>query len=375
MNGAQRIYAEWVSPGHPDRLADGIAESIVNAALKIDPQALVGVEVAVHTNAVFIDGRVAASRETPALDLEGICREVYRKAGYNKQWGPAPEELRITHDLCLEPLSDDERLIRQIADDQNVVIGYACNLPSCNFLPPAHWLAHKIGHAIREWRESKASAQFGPDFKVLPRLQVKSEPGKPLELIWDRLTLSIQHATGIGYEEQHRLLFPVIRDALTQAQAEGLKGVADSFAVSCLHLNGAGDFCQGGPHGDNGLSGKKLVVDHYGPTVPIGGGALCGKDPHKIDRCGALRARQLAKSLCRQGAHEAWVTLSWAPGESVPSLREIRQTPRLGGVSRLPDPEWFAISAIVRDLELCAVDWPSIVRSGYLADPQTAWER
>ena len=151
--------------------------------------------------------------------------------------------------------------------------------------------------------------------------------------------------------------------------------MADSFEVSCLHLNGAGDFCQGGPHGDNGLSGKKLVVDHYGPTVPIGGGALCGKDPHKIDRCGALRARQLAKTLCRQGAQEAWVTLSWAPGESVPSLREIHRKPGLPGTIPLPDPEWFSIPAIVRDLELCAVDWPAAVRSGYLVDPRTAWER
>ncbi|MCE9614781.1 MAG: methionine adenosyltransferase domain-containing protein [Lentisphaerae bacterium] len=375
MNGEQRIFAEWVSPGHPDRLADGIAESIVNAALKIDSDALVGIEVAVHTNAVFIDGRVAAGHATPALDLGGICGQVYRNAGYSKAWGPAPEELRITHDLCQEPLSADERLIRQIADDQNVVIGYACNLPVCNFLPPAHWLAHRIGHAIREWRETKGSTQFGPDFKVLPRLRVKSAPGRTLDLAWDRLTLSIQHAPGIGYEEQHRILFPVIRATLGEAQAEGLKGVADSFDVSCLHLNGAGDFCQGGPHGDNGLSGKKLVVDHYGPTVPIGGGALSGKDPHKIDRCGALRARQLAKALCRQGAQEAWVTLSWAPGESVPSLREVRQTPRPGGVIRLPDPEWFSIPAIVRDLELCAVDWPAAVRSGYLADTRATWER
>ncbi|MDQ3624384.1 MAG: methionine adenosyltransferase domain-containing protein [Verrucomicrobiota bacterium] len=115
---------------------------------------------------------------------------------------------------------------------------------------------------------------------------------------------------------------PILHDLLEHLEKSGIAEIHASFTGRHLHLNGAGDFCQGGPHGDNGLSGKKLVIDHYGPSVPIGGGALCGKDPHKVDRCGALRARQLAKSLVRQGASEAKVVLGWAPGEEAPAIRE-----------------------------------------------------
>ena len=136
--------------------------------------------------------------------------------------------------------------------------------------------------------------------------------------------------------------------------------MAGTFSPDLLVLNGAGDFTVGGPRGDNGLSGKKLVVDHYGPTVPIGGGALSGKDPHKIDKCGPLRARQFAKTLVRSGADSADVTLACAPGaDAPPSVTAVTTT---GGVrwrvpdAELPPPEWVAITRIVADLELLTVD-------------------
>lgn len=374
MRTTRTALAEWVSPGHPDRLADAIAESLVQTALGIDAMALVGVEVAVHTDKVFVDGRIAAGPCTPVIDVEGIVREVYRSAGYGGPWSPAPSGLHILQDLCREPLHDDERAIRAYSDDQNVVVGYANRIAGCNGLPPAHAVAARIGRAVAAWRAGEAD-RFGPDFKVLPRLGIERGPDGTPRYTWERLTLSIQHAPGIGYEEQHRALRPVIEAALLEAQQAGLAGIADSFHAMVLHLNGAGDFCQGGPHGDNGLSGKKLVVDHYGPTVPIGGGALCGKDPHKVDRCGALRARQLAKQLCRTGADEAWVTLAWSPGESVPFLREVHAEPLLSSSWRMPEPEWFSIPRIVADLELCSVDWVSTLRAGYLQDPEAAWER
>ena len=92
---------------------------------------------------------------------------------------------------------------------------------------------------------------------------------------------------------------PMLEQLLNDLEPGGLKGTASTFTMNKLILNGAGEFTIGGPEGDNRLSGKKLVIDHYGPGVPIGGGALCGKDPHKVDKCGALRARQLAKKLVR----------------------------------------------------------------------------
>ena len=134
--------AEYVSPGHPDRLADAIVESIVDLAVGRDGEALVGVECAVHTDHVFIDGRIAAGKAKCAVsneEIEGIARKVYREAGYGGIWIHAPENLKVIQNVCLEPLSDDERAIRNLSDDQNVVTGFACNHPETDYLPPAHF--------------------------------------------------------------------------------------------------------------------------------------------------------------------------------------------------------------------------------------------
>jgi S-adenosylmethionine synthetase len=127
------------------------------------------------------------------------------------------------------------------------------------------------------------------------------------------------------------------------------------------------------------LSGKKLVIDHYGPGVPIGERALCGKDPHKVDKCGALRARQLAKNLVRKGADEARVILGWAPGGDAPFL--IEASTSHGGVclqvprQELPSDEWFSIEAIVRDLELTERDSAADLLAGYFCQALAPWER
>jgi S-adenosylmethionine synthetase len=174
-------------------------------------------------------------------------------------------------------------------------------------------------------------------------------------------------------------LLPILEHILSELEKGGLGGVASSFAPDKLLLNGAGEFAVGGPEGDNGLSGKKLVIDHYGPGVPIGGGALCGKDPHKVDKCGALRARQLAKRLVRKGVDEARVILGWAPGRDAPFLIEASTTQ--DGVDlhvprqELPSDEWFSIKAIVSDLELTERDWVADLWAGYFCQPAVAWER
>ena len=152
----------------------------------------------------------------------------------------------------------------------------------------------------------------------------------------------------LPYERQHRILLPILEQILRRLEAGGLQGVTSTFISDKLILNGAGEFAIGGPEGDNGLSGKKLVIDHYGPGVPIGGGALAGKDPHKVDKCGALRARQLAKKLVRKGVDEARVILGWAPGGDAPFLIEAWTSE--GGVNlqvprdELPAEEWLPSS-------------------------------
>jgi S-adenosylmethionine synthetase len=367
-------HAEYVSPGHPDRLADAIAESIVTAAVRQKHDALVGVEVAVHTDCVFVDGRIAAGPQP--VHIEKIVRNVYRAAGYGGPWKPEPGKIRVTADVCQERLSVEESDMRPFSDDQNIVIGYACGDERTNYLPVAHWVSGELGRRLFAQLRSDAdlSSIFGPDFKLLVSLEVR-----PGGVDWRHLVLSAQHTPKLPYERQHRILLPMLVQILRGVEAEGLEGVASTFISDKLILNGAGEFAIGGPEGDNGLSGKKLVIDHYGPGVPIGGGALAGKDLHKVDKCGALRARQLAKKLVRKGVDEARVILGWAPGGDAPFLIEAStsqgsvnlQVPR----DELPAEEWLTIKSIIRDLKLEERDWAADLLAGYFCQSLAPWER
>ena len=291
---------------------------------------------------------------------------------------PDPGKIRVTTDLCQEVLSAEESDIRPFSDDQNIVIGYACGdetdqLPSGRPLDlrrtrpsPLRTVAGRPGSLRDLW------AGFQDP------LLVERRPGAT-KVEWHRLVVSIQHVPKLSYERQHRILLPILEHILRELEKGGLRGAASTFAPDKLILNGAGEFAIGGPEGDNGLSGKKLVVDHYGPGVPIGGGALAGKDPHKVDKCGALRARQLAKKLVRGGVDEARVMLGWAPGGDAPFLIEASTT--LGSVSlqvprkELPPDGWFSIRAIVRDLELHERDWTADLLAGYFCQASAPWER
>ena len=374
--------AEYVSPGHPDRLADAIVESIVDLAVGRDGEALVGVECAVHTDHVFIDGRIAAGRDgSPSRphgarcavsneEIEEIARKVYRDAGYGGIWIHAPEKLKVIQNVCLEPLSDDERAIRNLSDDQNVVTGYACNHPETDYLPPAHFIANYIGRKVDGWRRT-ASDMFGPDFKVMVDIGYgRAGTPCPPQYRWNRLTLSIQHAPGVFAAEQHELVLPVVSGALAELEARGLAGIS-SLPLENFILNGMGDFIVGGPEGDNGLSGKKLAVDFYGPEIPIGGGAICGKDPHKVDVAGAFRARELALRLLKErGGHAVTVRLGWSPGDAAPAFREAESVDSFGLAhpipdSALPPEDWFSIDSIVADLRLTSLTRRERVLRGY----------
>ena len=368
-------HAEYVSPGHPDRLADAIAESIVTAAVRQKEDALVGVEVAVHADCVFVDGRIAGAPDE--IDVRNIVRDVYLAAGYGDRWRPDPKTIRVTTELCRETLLREESDIRPFSDDQNIVIGYAWGDQRSNYLPLAHWLSGELGRRLfsRLRSSSDLSEIFGPDFKILASLQGVPAP----RVDWGKLILSIQHRPKLPSERQHRILLPILEEILWDLEYTTFPGVASTFAPEKLILNGAGEFAVGGPAGDNGLSGKKLVIDHYGPSISIGGGALCGKDPHKVDKCGPLRARQLAKNLARSGASQAYVALAWAPGYETPFLIEASTIQE--GVSlkipreELPPDEWFRIATIVRELELAERDWAADILNGYFCQFAVPWER
>ncbi len=302
--------AEWVLPGHPDKLADAIADAIVQSAWEKDPRSLAAIEVALFRNGVLVTGRIAGEK-TARINVPAIIRRVFQSAGYAKWTWEALGELRVTTDLVRGNFALGESEVRPMADDQSIVTGYACSSPGTRQLPIEHALARHLARALHAFSKANPS-ECGPDGKVIVFLQ-ESPDARSWRL--DSLSVSLHHRIEWGAVEAYRATRVAMLAAL-ESFALDVPGFNfdDDFK---LHVNGAGAFEVGGPMGDNGLSGKKLVVDFYGPRVPIGGGAMSGKDFWKVDRAGPLIARELAvKAVELHGCREAVVTLGISPGES-----------------------------------------------------------
>ena len=379
-----RTYAEWVFPGHPDKLSDRIADAIVDEALSDDSDALVGIEVAVHRNKVFIDGRIACPH-AQSLDCREIARRVFRESGYNALFLPDPEKLSIDTDLCVGDFREDERRIRLISDDQNIVTGYAELNADANFLPVAHFVAYSIAREFYDRR--KENTHIGPDGKVLVVLGNKGPvSGNRPEHYLEAVSFSVHHDQDLSTIEIVKFVKQVLESALAKIPSVPTRWNGGSGKTSVV-VNGAGDFAVGGPEGDNGLAGKKLVVDAYGPHVPIGGGALSGKDPHKIDRAMALRARQIAKHIVVSGvAERALVRLAFVPGDKEPRWKDIalaKEDDR-GSISVWPMDQtvagrWLSgydltIEGTFKDLRLDEVRWSELAAWGHFTNPTVPWE-
>ena len=301
--------AEFVFPGHPDKLSDAIADALVQEAGQREKRALVGVEVAVHRNTVFVTGRIGCEGAED-IDVAGFVRHVYLTAGYGGLWVPEPDNIEVHCDLCLGPLEDGEAEFRSLADDQSICTGYATAVPETNFLPVEHWLANRLGRRLGELRVEEPGLQLGPDGKVIVMV---SEDDEGYRL--DEFSCSLQQMAGASDIALHRKVREVLQEELGRLAGEFSR--LSQQIPERLSVNGAGTFEVGGPEGDNGLAGKKLVVDAYGPRVPIGGGALSGKDFFKVDRAGAIHARRIAKAMVMTGAaNEALVRLAWFPGDT-----------------------------------------------------------
>jgi S-adenosylmethionine synthetase len=366
--GAPRIErAEFVLPGHPDKLCDAVADTLVAHMAAGDARAQCGVEVACVFDRVFVTGRIAGARELlDALDLSACVARAYREAGYGVDaaghaWGPLPESLRVDAALCFGEFEPGERELRHCADDQAVCVGFASPDPDTDHLPPAHWLARRIGRELARLRTERGAGEVGPDGKVLVHVAVLGDRWWP-----DHVSISLNHHEGSDWLLLHRIAQEAVENACAGRPVPGLL------------LNGAGMFVAGGPNGDNGTTGKKLVVDAYGPTVPIGGGAWSGKDFNKVDRLGAMLARRLARRHARVSGEAARVEISYVPGCTWPHAIAVTSAAGHAVVDpRAPVDGWSTANAEVtaRCLAGPGRALPELARWGHFGADAGPWER
>ena len=356
--------AEWVLPGHPDKLCDAIADSLVEQAASREKRALCGVEVGIHMSTVFVTGRIACDRHE-TIDVAGTAREVLASAGYGLPWKPEPATLEVVSRLCLGPLNEGEAEYRILSDDQSIVTGYAADTPALNYLPVEQWLASRIGCALEGVRKWTPELRLGPDGKLVVTYDEEKRR-------MTAFSASLQQAVGASevdlFREVRFAIAPVLEDC-----SHRLDGFDPTVPETFL-VNGAGNFEVGGPEGDNGLSGKKLVVDGYGPRVAIGGGALSGKDFYKADRAGAILARRLAKAVVLSGtAPECRATLQIFPGD-----REFRIVSLRCGGRDLATSGWARLAGLsleaAGDAYALTPGLVDVARRGQFTSEERPWE-
>jgi len=322
-HSAAHTVAEWVLPGHPDKLCDALADRIVGEVLRADPQAQCGIEAACAFDHVFVTGLIGLDCSTlPDLEqrLAGWVRDTYRSAGYGGRWDPRPEALQIDlRALRIEQRGREWQELRHLSDDQCICVGYAQATPRTGHLPGALWAARRIAQALHARQQAAPQGPVGPDGKVIVR-GVEGEDGV---FTPQAVSVSLHHAEDADWMELQRHAQAALRDALAGPGGPEAGGDGNT-PLPELTVNAAGMFLCGGPTGDNGTTGKKLVMDAYGPGVPIGGGAWSGKDFHKPDRVGGLLARRLALQCVQAGiGQRVRVQLEYRPNSAQPESASV----------------------------------------------------
>jgi S-adenosylmethionine synthetase len=324
-SGSRLFTSESVTEGHPDKICDAISDSILDALLTEDPRARVAVETLVTTGQVHVAGEV---NTTAYADIPKIVREKVLEIGYdssakgfdgnscgvNVAIGAQSPEIAQgvdhSHEARVEGLSDDE-IDRQGAGDQGLMFGYA-NTDTPELMPLPIALAHRLSRRLTEVRKSGVLPYLRPDGKTQVTIEYDGDNAVRL----DTVVISTQHAADIDLDN---LLTPDIREkVLGSVLAELDVPTLDTSDVRLL-VNPTGKFVLGGPMGDAGLTGRKIIVDTYGGMARHGGGAFSGKDPSKVDRSAAYAMRWVAKNAVAAGlADRIEVQVAYAIGKAAP---------------------------------------------------------
>lgn len=366
--------SESVSEGHPDKVADQISDSILDAILEQDPRARVAAETLCNTGLVVLAGEITT---TANIDYINIARDTIKRIGYdNADYG-------IDYKSCAVLVAYDKQSpdiaqgvdegkgidLDQGAGDQGLMFGYACD-ETPDLMPAAIYYAHRIVERQSQLRKDGRLPWLRPDAKSQVTLRYVN--GQPVSI--DTIVLSTQHAPEMQHKQiEEAAIEMIIKPVVPQ---EWLKDTR--FLV-----NPTGRFVIGGPHGDCGLTGRKIIVDTYGGACPHGGGAFSGKDPSKVDRSAAYAARYVAKNVVAAGlARQCQIQVSYAIGVAKP----INITIYTEGTGKISDEKIAALvnkhfdlrpKGIVQMLDLLRPIYKKSAAYGHFGrdEPEFSWER
>ncbi len=304
-----RRYSEVVLNGHPDKFCDLIADRIISYAYRTDPEAYAQIEVSVWSNQLFLTGAVVTRSKFEA-DFRAIISEVGYEIGYTKQNYIDVDQYVINDHVCR--IVEAPQKWTHFVNDQCIVTGYAGYDAKTNFLPPEHFAAWFFREQVVRELSGGSLSGHGPDGKLLIVMDENGNDWAIKTLLFTMQQKENYPFTDFTIECNH-----VLQNAykqLRQLDSRWIEGWPDINVM----VNPNGPLLNGGSDGDNGQTGRKLVMDFYGPRIPIGGGALYGKDLSHIDRLGSYAARKFALELVAHGSEEALVSVCYAPGVNEP---------------------------------------------------------
>jgi S-adenosylmethionine synthetase len=378
---AEQVFlfsSESVNEGHPDKLCDLVSDAVLDACLKQDPQSKVACETAAKTNMVMVFGEITTKAK---VNYEQVVRDAIAKIGYDdKAKGLDYRTCNII--VAIEQQSPDiaqgvhlDRKVEDIgAGDQGMMMGYASN-ETKELMPATHLLATQLGARLTEVRKKGILKWVRPDGKTQITMEYKKVGGSLTPTRVHTVVISTQHDESVSQEKiQADLMEHVIKPVIPAKYLT---------AETIYHLNPSGRFVIGGPHGDAGLTGRKIIVDTYGGWGAHGGGAFSGKDPTKVDRSAAYAARWIAKSLvAAKLAQRCLVQIAYAIGVAQPLSLYVDTY----GTSDRSDAELVDIikknfdlrpGCIIRDLKLTRPIFSKTAAYGHFGrdDPDFTWEQ
>jgi len=366
--GRHLFTSESVTEGHPDKIADQISDGVLDSILAQDPVARVACETLVTTGLAIIAGEITTSCY---VDFQKIVRQVIKDVGYTRA------KYGFDYETCsvLSSIHEQSRDIGQGVDtggagDQGLMFGYACT-ETPELMPLPIMLAHKLVRGLSEARREGVLDYLRPDGKS--QVTVEYDNDRPVRV--DAVVVSTQHSPTVTHDTIRedlieRIINPVIPDGMMDKNTK-------------IYVNPTGRFVTGGPHGDAGVTGRKIIVDTYGGAAPHGGGAFSGKDPTKVDRSACYMARYIAKNVVAAGlADRALVQLAYAIGVADP----VSVLVDTSGTGRIPDEKIVELvrasfqltpRGIMESLDLRRPIYRKTAAFGHFGrtEPEFTWER